>query len=309
MPGPDEPTKNAGETAEQTAKPTPGKKSDGEPVLEVKRPEGRPRKHPLPTISGNAVRDSNTERHESTPERVTGTVAVAPAGSFVESALLLHTAGAPAVAELATTEPVLFKRPRGRPRKRPLPGAPGTPAPAGASPAASPGRTAIPTQAPAAVVPVPLATTGQAVFIAKRPRGRPRKHPLPDSAAVPGGVSTPPGQTPKPGLIGEKRVAGLVEGTRRAPSAEGRPRGQKRKSGPSILNPFCPECGTYLRMFRPPRGRWRKVCPRCEPDRMIVKRDYRDYIDKTGMPCKDRGKCRPERCVKALDCTEMGRYR
>jgi hypothetical protein len=62
-------------------------------------------------------------------------------------------------------------------------------------------------------------------------------------------------------------------------------------------------------MFRPPRGRWRKVCPRCEPERMVVKRDYRDYIDKTGMPCKDRGKCRPERCVKALECEEMGRYR
>jgi hypothetical protein len=25
------------------------------------------------------------------------------------------------------------------------------------------------------------------------------------------------------------------------------------------------------------------------------------------VPCKDRGKCRPERCVKALECTEMAR--
>jgi hypothetical protein len=62
-------------------------------------------------------------------------------------------------------------------------------------------------------------------------------------------------------------------------------------------------------MFRPARGRWRKVCPKCDPERLIVERDYRDYIDKTGLPCKDRGKCRPERCVKALECEEMRRIR
>jgi len=70
---------------------------------------------------------------------------------------------------------------------------------------------------------------------------------------------------------------------------------------------FCPSCGTYIRMFRPARGRWRRVCPRCHPERLIEKKRQRDYVDKTGMPCKDRGKCRPERCVKALDCEEMAR--
>jgi hypothetical protein len=179
----------------------------------------------------------------------------------------------------------------------------------GASRAASLGGTAILTQTPGSAGQVPLATTGHAAVILKRPRGRPRKHPLPDTGGVSGGVSVPQTDTGRPGLIGDKQVAGILAESGRKPPAEGRPRGRRQKAEPSILNPFCPECGTYLRMFRPPRGRWRKVCPRCEPERMIVKRDYRDYIDKTGMPCKDRGKCRPERCVKALECEEMGRYR
>ena len=73
------------------------------------------------------------------------------------------------------------------------------------------------------------------------------------------------------------------------------------------MSPFCPECGTYIRLFKPKRGRWRRVCPRCHPERMIERRDPRFFLDKTGIPCKDRGKCRPERCVKALECTEMAR--
>lgn len=214
-----------------------------------------------------------------------------------------------AIANKTGTGSAAVKRPRGRPRKIAPQVASPIPPGSGAAPAASPGGAAMPMQAAAEVEHVPPAAGGQAGVPVKRPRGRPRKHPLPDAGGVLSGVSVPGERAEQPGFGGEKRVLGPGAENTGAVSTEGRPRGRRRKAEPSILNPFCPDCGTYLRMFRPSRGRWRKVCPRCEPDRMIVKRDYRDYIDKTGMPCKDRGKCRPERCVKALECEEMGRYR
>jgi len=305
MPIPEEETTEAREKGSREAPPEPGKTPPVEQAAPVKRPRGRPRKHPLPILG--TVAPGGQALDPSHPDGVQGHVAVPSGDSSVESALLLHTVGAPARAETAPAGPAPIKRPRGRPRKHPLQTAPAIPARPDAPPAASLGGTAILTQAPGAVAAIPPATTGDAAVILKRPRGRPRKHPISDAGGISGGVSVPSEEAGQPGLIGERRVAGLVAGSKAA--TEGRPRGRRRKVEPSILNPFCPECGTYLRMFRPPRGRWRKVCPRCEPERMVVKRDYRDYIDKTGMPCKDRGKCRPERCVKALECEEMGRYR
>ena len=306
MPTPEEKAEEAREKGPQEAPPEPVDTTTSAPVAPVKRPRGRPRKHPLPLL-GTVAPAGDLARDPSHPEGVQGHVAVPSGNSSVESALLLHTAGVPGGMEAAPAGPAPFKRPRGRPRKHPLQTAMAHPAQPDAPPAASLGGTAILTQAPDGVAPVPLATAGQAAVLVKRPRGRPRKHPISDAGGISGGVTVPSEEAGRPGFIGERRVAGMVSGSKGA--TEGRPRGRRKKAEPSILNPFCPECGTYLRMFRPQRGRWRKVCPRCEPERMVVKRDYRDYIDKTGMPCKDRGKCRPERCVKALECEEMGRYR
>jgi hypothetical protein len=211
----------------------------------------------------------------------------------------------PVAETVAQAKPLAVKRPRGRPRKHPVePGIPYSAAPQAV--AAVPAGPAIDAPGPGQAALAPPEGAGGAALVVKRPRGRPRKHPLPDVGGIFGGVSVPGGGTGRPGIAGEKPDGGPAGN---GGTAAGRPRGRRKKAAPSILNPFCPECGTYLRMFRPPRGRWRKVCPRCEPERMVVKRDYRDYIDKTGMPCKDRGKCRPERCVKALECEEMGRYR
>jgi len=185
--------------------------------------------------------------------------------------------------------PVVPKRPRGRPRKHPLPG--GTP------PVPQESRSVPEVSRVEGGTTTPLTQVA-----ARRPRGRPRKATAHDGTpgSPDGGGGNAPGMSGGPRAPSSQAANG-APGPRR--------RGRRKKAAPSILNPFCPDCGTYLRMFRPPRGRWRKVCPRCEPERMIIKRDYRDYIDKTGMPCKDRGKCRPERCVKALDCEEMARFR
>lgn len=64
---------------------------------------------------------------------------------------------------------------------------------------------------------------------------------------------------------------------------------------------FCGKCGTYTRLVEDARKR---VCPKCHPEKIP---DQKSPLDKTGMPCKDRGVCRPERCVKALECEEMAR--
>jgi len=304
MPSPDEAPEDAGIKPEPKTEP-PAQKVEKSPEPAGK-PRGRPRKHPLP-VAGVPHPQGAGDPEDGHAGGVTGRVEVASGDSRVESALLLHRTGEPGGPPEGTAGAVPPKRPRGRPRKHPVMTAPTLPVQPGAPPAAALGGTALLTGPAEGVAPLPPAAAGQGAVVARRPRGRPRKHPLPDLGGISGGVSVPHGETGRPGLIGEKQVSGLVAGSGGA--AAGRPRGRTSRSEPSILNPFCPDCGTYLRMFRPPRGRWRKVCPRCEPERMVVKRDYRDYIDKTGMPCKDRGKCRPERCVKALECEEMGRYR
>jgi len=154
---------------------------------------------------------------------------------------------------------------------------------------------------------------------AKRPRGRPRKNPLPGTVTpADGPLANPgPGPTARPAAqpaAASARPARRLRTGANAPEAFPRPRGRRPKDrippftiAPGNQSPFCPKCGTYIRLFKPKRGRWRRVCPRCQPERLIEKRDPRFNLDKTGVPCKDRGKCRPERCVKALECTEMAR--
>jgi len=64
---------------------------------------------------------------------------------------------------------------------------------------------------------------------------------------------------------------------------------------------FCGRCGGFT---RPQSNTKRRVCPRCHPEKIP---EQKPGIDKTGMPCKDRGVCRPERCIKALECEERMR--
>jgi len=113
-------------------------------------------------------------------------------------------------------------------------------------------------------------------------------------------------------------VAGLVRGLKRGrrkktgvPTENAPGRLDERGSGPAGngARAFCGKCGTYIRMFRPARGRWRKVCPKCHPEKMLDMERPRVNLDKTGLPCKDRGTCRPVRCLKAFDCEEMRRNR
>ena len=70
--------------------------------------------------------------------------------------------------------------------------------------------------------------------------------------------------------------------------------------------PFCGKCGSYTRIFQPATGPARRVCPKCHPEKVP---ERKSPLDKTGMPCKDRGVCRPERCVMAFECEEMKRLR
>jgi hypothetical protein len=62
-------------------------------------------------------------------------------------------------------------------------------------------------------------------------------------------------------------------------------------------SPFCGKCGTYRPVIAPGK----RACPRCHPEKVEARRSS---LDKTGMPCKDRGSCQPERCVKGLECEE-----
>jgi len=260
----------------------------------VKRRRGRPRKHPLPEASApDTAPPGSDTRTAPAGKGVLGNVRVPASPGSAGQALAAIGPGP------TGASPTPIKRPRGRPRKHPLPdvAAPGAPAAAPPASPAGPASSAAGTVrgivqvagAEAAGAFLGVTPAGMPALPIKRPRGRPRKHPLAELLpGVTGGVVVP--------------AAGAVAATRRASRA-----GRRPKREPSITNPFCPDCGTYLRVFKPARGRNRVVCPRCEPDRMIQKRDYRDYIDRTGMPCKDRGKCRPERCIKALDCEEMQR--
>jgi len=127
---------------------------------------------------------------------------------------------------------------------------------------------------------------------------------------------------PKPDEMESVKIAaidaGVVSGRKRgrkkktevsAENAPGMP--GERASGPEIggASAFCWKCGTYTRLVRLARGPARRACPRCHPERMADIDRPRINLDKTGMPCRDRGKCRPVRCFKAFDCEEMKRNR
>jgi hypothetical protein len=254
-------------------------------ALPVKRPRGRPRKYPLPEAAPviPAPEAPAPAGFLSTP------VAKPPSPHLKESP---RPAGPSVMDQIeaiireaeARSGPAPVKRRRGRPRKNPLPGT-----------VPQPG---LPSTRPASVSTVPSPATlseGPAVQ-SQTPHGASAAQPEPHTQ----GKSAGPARRPRQGA--------------QPPEAFPRPRGRRPKErippftiAPGNLSPFCPKCGTYIRLFKPKRGRWRRVCPRCQPDRLIEKRDPRFNLDKTGIPCKDRGKCRPERCVKALDCTEMAR--
>lgn len=51
----------------------------------------------------------------------------------------------------------------------------------------------------------------------------------------------------------------------------------------------------------------RLVCPRCHPDKFPIRHDWKYYKRKKNVPCEDTGVCKPEMCIKALDCNEMKR--
>jgi hypothetical protein len=67
---------------------------------------------------------------------------------------------------------------------------------------------------------------------------------------------------------------------------------------------FCGKCGTFTIVVK---GRRNRLCPRCHPEKVPPK-DTRPS-NKTGKPCDDRGICKPEECIKALDCDDGRRHR
>jgi hypothetical protein len=114
-------------------------------------------------------------------------------------------------------------------------------------------------------------------------RGRKPKAPAPEGP--PGGPDTmPPESVPRPD----------------------RPEKRPRTMPDALGKPFCGKCGTYTRLIQPERGPARRVCPKCRPQMVPIKRSP---LDRTGKPCQDRGVCRPERCVIAFECEEMKRTR
>jgi len=289
----------------------------------VKRKPGRPRKNPLPCAgapvlpvagpqSGTAGGQITTVLQVLTIKRRPGRprknqlagvgAPIAPAGGSLSGPAIAGTVAGPAVGPV--------KRKVGRPRKNPLPGfeAPSTPS-----------RESILGLTGTATLPE------QVVEPVKRKRGRPRKNPLPGLAAPGLTLRLPATKIPSPGM--EPDGAGIgpsgPDATGIGPGTAVR-RGRKRKTelvpvksparrrrlsarvAPIKSSPFCGKCGTYTRLFWPETGPARRVCPKCHPEKIP---ERRSPLDRTGMPCKDRGKCRPERCLIAFDCEEMKRLR
>ena len=333
----------AGPTGLQALEPCVGTGVIGRADVPVKRKSGRPRKDNLPGArspvvsitglpSGMAGGRMMTEpavilvkRGPGRPRKVPLIAALAPVapgdGPFSG---LTGTGTGPGL----VVGPV--KRKMGRPRKNPLAaaGVPVAPIAGLASDLAATGTVAeqVGERGPQlAVGPGPVLDAGlapvQVVAPPKRKPGRPRKHPLPepDKPVNKEGIGFwPPhpdeAKPVRPAATGIGFVTALKRGRRlktelspiKAPA-----RRRKRSLGPAVGGgrAFCGKCGTYIRMFRPARGRWRKVCPRCHPEKMLETKRPGVNLDKSGMPCKDRGTCRPERCVMAFDCEEMKKHR
>jgi hypothetical protein len=109
--------------------------------------------------------------------------------------------------------------------------------------------------------------------------------------------------------------AGVVSDRRRGPRPKAgdssekaplRPIGRTSFGADVEGKPFCGKCGTYTRVIQPETGPARRVCPKCHPEKIPLRKSP---LDRTGMPCRDRGVCRPERCVIAFECEEMKRGR
>jgi hypothetical protein len=269
------------------------------PQQPTRRPRGRPRKYPLPMT---APLDSS--RPLSIPTAVPPSPApdishppVDEAAPTVRPSAMDRIEAIIRKAEARDgTAPV--KRPRGRPRKNPLSGIIQRSEQASVKPAGHSGM----------LTPVPL-ENGPDVRTEPAVPARPVH-----TGASPQHLNTDPAEQPPARAADDPRPSRRQRLGAQPPEAFPRPRGRRPKDrippftiAPGNQSPFCPKCGTYIRLFKPKRGRWRRVCPRCQPQRLIERRDPRFNLDKTGIPCKDRGKCRPERCVKALECTEMAR--
>jgi len=245
----------------------------------VKRGPGRPRKNPLP--GAPAVAQTRPDSLPVVSVGVPGPVA----------------------------EPV--KRKRGRPRKQPVTG------PAG--PVRSPGMPVSSTPAPVPGILAKEDAPGETKGL------EPGKSDGTGTGLV-DRFGIGPGNTegigfwpPKPEEIESVRTAaasaGVVSDRRRGrrpknqdstEKAPLRPIGRTSFGADVEGKPFCGKCGTYTRVIQPERGPARRVCPKCHPEKVPVRKSP---LDKTGMPCRDRGVCRPERCVMAFECEEMKRGR
>ena len=283
--------------------------------LYIKRKRGRPRKNPLPEagvsarptgvltlesyegagVVGQSV--APVKRGPGRPRKVPLASAYAPIAPAVGSLSGPVVAGA--VPELATrlapgqaVGPV--KRKCGRPRKNPVP---------------EPGAPGLAVRSAVSGVPAPVTGPGGTGLVDRYGIGPANKEgigfwpPRPDEI-----------QSVKTAAACAGVVLGLKRGRRKNPevpseNAPGRP--GEQAFGPAAIGArtFCGKCGTYTRLFRPATGPTRRVCPKCHPEKMLETKRPGANLDKTGMPCKDRGKCRPERCVMAFECVEMRRKR
>jgi len=274
----------------------------GQADAPVKRGPGRPRKTPLAVVEASSM-------------PLGGSLIGAGIGSAVAG---LVGGPAPEQATRPVPEQVVgpVKRKPGRPRKHPLP---------------EPGAPGLTPQLPVKAVPAPVAgprVNGSGI-VRESPRGVGPGNKEWTGTGLVDRFGIGPGNNdgigfwpPKPDEMESVKIAaidaGVVSGRKRgrkkktevsAENAPGMP--GERASGPEIggASAFCWKCGTYTRLVRLARGPARRACPRCHPERMADIDRPRINLDKTGMPCRDRGKCRPVRCFKAFDCEEMKRNR
>jgi len=289
----------------------------GPTELVIKRKRGRPRKNPrteagvsdgtlgvLALDSGERTRvigqaDAPVKRGPGRPRKVplaSALAPVAPAGGSLSGPPVARPA--PEQATRLAPEQVVgpVKRKPGRPRKNPVP---------------EPGAPGMTPQLPVKAVPAPITKPGgNGTGIVDR------------YGIGPGNKEGIGFWPPRPEEIQSVKTAAALAGV-----VSGRKRGRKKKTeapadnapgmpgerapGPEIggARTYCGKCGTYTRLFRPARGPARRVCPKCHPEKLVETRRPGANLDRTGMPCKDRGVCRPERCVMAFDCEEMKRNR
>jgi hypothetical protein len=143
----------------------------------------------------------------------------------------------------------------------------------------------------------------EAVKVAARAAGVIRRGRRPKAPAPEGTAGT--AESPRDGTDGFFRPEGGAARPEGSDTMQ-RPVERPRASPEAVGKPFCGKCGTYTRLIQPERGPARRVCPKCRPEKVPLRRSP---LDRTGKPCQDRGVCRPERCVMAFECEEMKRGR